>query len=298
MSDSKITVIGSINMDLVTSTNVIPNQGETVLGTNFLTMPGGKGANQAVASAKLGGNVTMIGSVGSDVFGEELKANLKEQGVSVEHIGQSADAPTGIASIILSNGDNRIIVVPGANQGVTSAMIEEKEEMIASSDVLLLQLEIPLETVEKAAEIAKKHHVKVILNPAPIQPLSEELLEKVDFITPNEHELALLLKRIQSKETKKDLYEKLIVTKGAEGVTYYQNGREHHISSYKVEAVDTTGAGDSFNGAFAVGISRGMTKREACQLGNAVGALSVTKLGAQTGMPTQQEVEKFLEKMK
>jgi ribokinase len=292
----KITVIGSINMDLVTTTNQIPKVGETVLGQSFHTIPGGKGANQAVAAARLGADVTMIGAVGDDSFGEMLVAHLTNQGISTENIMKVKDTSTGIASITLSDGDNSIIVVSGANNHITPAVIEKNADKILNSDLVLLQLEIPLESVIRAVEIAKKHGILTIVNPAPFQRLPKELLEMVDYLTPNEHEQALLFASIDGMEQElEELKEKCIVTKGSQGVTIYKNGSKIEIPSIKVEAVDTTGAGDSFNGALAVALCEGSEMEDASRFANIVGAISVTKLGAQNGMPTQQEVKEFLQ---
>ncbi|WHY72050.1 ribokinase [Fictibacillus enclensis] len=285
----KITVVGSINMDLVTLSEKVPKMGETLLGQEFRTIPGGKGANQAVAAAKLGADVRMVGCVGDDVFGTELLEHLKKQGVDVSHVDQVSGS-TGTATILVSEGDNSIIVVPAANHSVTPQLVEKKRDAIAGSDFLLVQLEIPLKSVQKAVSIAKENGVKVILNPAPIQELSEELLQQTDYITPNEHELEQLL---QGRD-QASIQDKIIVTKGSEGLTFYQNNEEVNIPSYKVEVKDTTGAGDSFNGGLAVGLSQGLSLQEACRYGNAVAALSTTKLGAQTGMPTKEEVEQFI----
>lgn len=285
----KITVVGSINMDLVTLSEKVPKMGETLLGQEFRTIPGGKGANQAVAAAKLGADVRMVGCVGDDVFGTELLDHLKKQGVDVSHVEQVSGS-TGTATILVSAGDNSIIVVPAANHSVTPEFVEKMREAIAGSDFLLVQLEIPLESVQKAVSIAKENAVKVILNPAPIQELSEELLQQIDYITPNEHELELLLQG----RNQVSIQDKIIVTKGSEGLTFFQNNEEVNIPSYRVEVKDTTGAGDSFNGGLAVGLSQGLSLQEACKYGNAVAALSTTKLGAQTGMPTREEVERFI----
>jgi ribokinase len=294
MVNKKITIIGSINMDLVTSTNVIPKGGETILGNSFHTIPGGKGANQAVAAARLGADVTMIGCVGDDSFGQNLRDHLNHQGINTENVESVPNMASGIASITLSEGENRIIVVPGANNYVTPEFINKNEESIANSSMLLLQLEIPLVSVIRAAELAKKHHVPIILNPAPIQRLPKELLEMVDYLTPNEHEQEMLFASLNGTERELEkLKEKCIVTKGAKGVVVHQNG-ELEIPSFQVEVVDTTGAGDSFNGALAVALCEGFELVEACQFANAVGAISVTKLGAQSGMPTRKEVEEFL----
>ncbi|KSU82016.1 ribokinase [Fictibacillus enclensis] len=285
----KITVVGSINMDLVTLSEKVPKMGETLLGQEFRTIPGGKGANQAVAAAKLGADVRMVGCVGDDVFGTELLEHLKKQGVDVSHVDQVSGS-TGTATILVSEGDNSIIVVPAANHSVTPLLVEKKRDAIAGSDFLLVQLEIPLESVQKAVSIAKENGVKVILNPAPIEELSEELLQQTDYITPNEHELERLL---QDRD-QASIQDKIIVTKGSDGLTFYQNNEEVNLPSYSVEVKDTTGAGDSFNGGLAVGLSQGMSLQEACRYGNAVAALSTTKLGAQTGMPTKEEVEQFI----
>ncbi|MDR7075640.1 ribokinase [Neobacillus niacini] len=296
MAGRKITVIGSINMDLVTSTNQIPKVGETVLGQSFHTIPGGKGANQAVAAARLGGDVTMIGAVGDDSFGNTLVNHLTNQGINTENIMKVKDTSTGIASIIVSEGDNSIIVVSGANSHITPEVIEKNEDKIFDSYILLVQLEIPLESVMRAVELAKKHGVLTILNPAPIQKLPNELIEMVDYLTPNEHEQALLFASLEGTEQELEkLKEKCIVTKGSKGVMIYKNGGKIEIPSIRVEAVDTTGAGDSFNGALAFSLCEGAEIEEACRFANVVGAISVTKLGAQSGMPTKKEVKEFLQ---
>lgn len=291
----KVLVIGSINMDLVTKTSRVPKLGETLMGESFFTIPGGKGANQAVAATRLGAEVTLIGCIGEDAFGNQLKEGLTKEGIITSYVKPVTHATTGTASITLSNGDNSIIVVPGANFAVTPEYVQSFEQIIADSDILLLQLEIPLESVVEAVKIAKKHQVKVILNPAPIQALPKELLEQIDYITPNEHEQELLLSSPElTEEELKAIKAKCIVTKGSKGVMLFQDGVEKEIASFKVDVVDTTGAGDSFNGALALSLSEGMSLEEACTFANAVGALSVTKLGAQGGMPTKAEVEEFL----
>ncbi|WP_432357569.1 ribokinase [Sporosarcina sp. UB5] len=285
----KITIVGSINMDLVTITDQLPKMGETILGQQFQMNPGGKGANQAVASARLGATVQMIGCVGEDMFGKEMLQHLKSEGVDVSHVEQVADQ-TGTASIIVSNKDNNIIVVPGANNYVTASFVEAKRDAIATSDILIVQLEIPLEGVQKAVEIAKENGVTVILNPAPICDLPADLLMNVDYITPNEHEFT----HVTFEGIRAELMEKVILTKGSEGVSYFQDGKELNIPAYTVDVVDTTGAGDSFNAGFAVALGKGLPLEAACQFGNAVAALSTTKLGAQTGMPTDAEVQAFI----
>lgn len=297
MKKNKIVVIGSINMDLVTSANVFPKIGETVIGTSFLTIPGGKGANQAVAAARLGADVTMIGCVGQDLFGEELLKHLKGQGVNVDNVEPVTDTKTGTASITLAQGDNHIIVVPGANYEVTPEMVAKFEDSISECSTMLLQLEIPKESVEKAIELGKKHGLQVILDPAPFLKLSDQALESIDYMTPNEIEVKQLLAGLR-EDNKQRIMGKCIITKGSKGVTYFKNGQENEVESIKVDVVDTTGAGDSFNGAFAVALTEGRTVEEACRFANVVGALSVTKLGAQSGMPTKDEVEQFLKSLK
>lgn len=288
----KITVIGSINMDLVTKVSRVPKVGETLIGDSFYTTPGGKGANQAVAAARLGADVSMIGCVGDDAFGRELIANLESQSIDTSMVGIISEASTGIASITLSGGDNSIIVAPGANYLVTPEYILQHEQAIADSQCIILQLEIPMETVKLAASIAKRHGVRVILNPAPFQVLPEQLLDNVDYLTPNEHEQKQLLLSI-SNERKEEILKKCIVTQGPKGVAIY-NGRVEEIPGWHVEALDTTGAGDTFNGALAYALNEGIGLREACRFANAAAALSVTKLGAQGGMPANDEVEAFM----
>ncbi|MCJ8008683.1 ribokinase [Lederbergia wuyishanensis] len=288
----RIVVVGSINMDLVTTTETIPKKGETLIGEKFQMNPGGKGANQAVAAARLGVPVHMIGCVGDDSFGKDLVQHLIENGVNTSNV-EPVTYITGTATIIVSNQDNRIIVTPGANNYVTADFVEKNREVIANSDILILQLEVPLEAVQKAAKIAKENDVLVILNPAPIRELPDSLIELVDYITPNEHEVQLLLKNRNIDEIKN----KLILTQGSRGVVFYKNEKEVHLPAHSIKVVDTTGAGDSFNGGLAAALSKGLSIEEACRFGNAVAALSTTKMGAQTGMPTEAEVNQFLKSL-
>ncbi|EIT83992.1 ribokinase [Fictibacillus macauensis ZFHKF-1] len=288
---AKITVVGSINMDLVTISNKVPKMGETLLGQDFLSNPGGKGANQAVAAARLGADVKMVGAVGNDTFGKDLLRTLEKEKIDVSAV-EEVDGASGTATILVSQGDNSIIVVPGANEQVTPDFVERHKDAIKDSDYVLLQLEIPVESVEKAVQIAKENDVKVILNPAPIQKLSDALLANVDYLTPNEHELELL---VEGRD-KKAILEKVIVTKGSEGLIYYEDGQEVSVPAFSVEVKDTTGAGDTFNGAFATALSEGKSLKEACLFGNAAGALSTTKLGAQAGMPKKEAVQNLVEK--
>ncbi|WP_257351106.1 ribokinase [Pseudalkalibacillus decolorationis] len=291
-----ITVLGSINMDLVTVTRKDPSIGETVLGDQFSTIPGGKGANQAVAAAKLGADVQMIGRIGDDLFGQEYLNHFMKLGISTENVEPVTDEKTGIASITVYEGDNKIIVVPGANNFLTPEVVDDHKEDIIKSDWLLLQLEIPLESVEKSLEIAYKNGVKVILNPAPFHKIPKDWIKMATYLTPNQYEAAQLLDLYKKDEKLlNNLKEKLVITKGSAGVVIFEGNKEQSIPALKVEAVDTTGAGDTFNGALAVGLSEGKSLREACQFAARAAAISVTKLGAQLGMPNRTELDDQLD---
>lgn len=288
---STVCVVGSINMDLTVTSKEMPLQGETIIGENFATYPGGKGANQAVATARLGANVNMIGAVGSDPFGETLLKHLESEGVSVGGIKTIPDLATGIANIILTENDNRIIVASGANRMVTPELVEHYRSSIEESDVLLLQLEIPIETVMYASKLAHAANVPVVVNPAPYQDLPIELLEKVTYLTPNEIEMAWM-----KRNGFDDSYStKVITTCGDKGVQFFENDVKKHLSGYDVKVIDTTGAGDTFNGALTVKLGSGEKISEAIKFANAAAALSITKVGAQGGMPTMKEVEEFLQ---
>ncbi|WP_047154652.1 ribokinase [Aneurinibacillus tyrosinisolvens] len=303
MKKSKVTVIGSINMDLVTETPRVPAIGETVLGRNFSTFPGGKGANQAVACARLGAEVTMVGCVGDDGFGRELVHYLLTEHILMDYVEPVTHTATGIASITVQDGDNSIVVVPGANHELTVKKVAALETIIQHSDIVLLQLEIPLETVEAAANIAHKHGVPVVLNPAPAVRLPENLLDKVSFITPNEHELAIMAgAEGEQAEDYCSLMQrypgKVVMTKGSEGAYYVlPDGSVGHEPGRKVEVMDTTGAGDTFNGALAVMLAEGKSLEEATKYAVAASALSVTRFGAQSGMPTKDQVDNFIQQM-
>lgn len=296
MQAPEITVVGSINVDLVTSAPRFPQPGETLTGTSFQRFMGGKGANQAVAAARLGADVRIIGAVGADGFGSEALANLKQEGVEVSSVRMLADLPTGMANITVSGGDNHIIVVPGANYGITPADIEACEADIAQADVVLAQLEIPLESVTAAAVLAHKHGKPFVLNPAPAQKLPEQLLGLVTLLTPNAHELAISLELPENTPAETLIGRcpcPVLMTRGSEGVLYNDaKGALHTVAGFKVTPVDTTGAGDTFNGAFAVFFAEGMA--EAVCKANAAAALSVTKAGAQSGMPTLAQLQQFL----
>ncbi|WP_321784322.1 ribokinase [Paraburkholderia sp. J94] len=291
---ARVVVVGSINMDMVVATDTFPRLGETLFGTRFSTHPGGKGANQAVAAARLGADVTMIGCVGDDAFGNEMKATLTRAGVDIRHVSTGREA-TGIASITVSGGDNAIIVVAGANDELTPAHIDAASDAFAQADVVLAQLEVPMATVLHAARRAKEHGKPFFLNPAPAVALSDELIELATLLTPNEHELATALQQPEADwaRTLATRPGRIAMTHGKDGAYFTQaDGTLAHQPGFTVEAVDSTGAGDTFNGALAAFWHLGMS--EAVRRANAAGALSVTRAGAQGGMPTLAELEAFL----
>lgn len=285
-----ILVIGSINADLVFDTERRPEPGETVLGNSFITVPGGKGANQAVAAARLGAKVGFIGCVGEDTNGKSMLENLRSQGVDTKGIRILEGVSTGVAGIILSQGENSIIVISGANHLLTKEIIDEKMELILASKLILLQLEIPVPTVEYVIDICSKNGIPVILNPAPAADIGMETINKASFITPNESELKLLFGDSLIDELLKQNPNKLILTQGKNGASYHDGERLVQVKGHPVKAVDTTGAGDTFNGALAVGIVEGMELKRAVDFANKAAAISVTKLGAQGGMPWREEL--------
>lgn len=304
--NSDIVVIGSLNMDLVVSVDRRPVKGETVIGHGFFTSPGGKGANQAYAAGKLGARTTMLGKAGQDVFAGQLIDQLQRTGVDTSRIDQEADHPSGIALISIdADGDNSIIVAPGANMAITPADVEKWEPQIQGAKLIMLQLEIPLDAVVRAAEIANKHGVPVLLDPAPAQPLPDELLAKVDYITPNEHEICVLtgIEAVDSAsvlEAANTLIRRGVKTvlakRGGDGVVVVDCNKVMQIEGYKLDAVDTTAAGDAFAGAFGAALTAGAGIEAAVRYANAVGAITVTRRGAQASMPDPQEVEAFMNK--
>ena len=291
---AKVTVIGSSSMDLVVTSNIRPGAGETVLGESFKTVPGGKGANQAVAAARLGADVSMIGCVGEDHYGKAILENFKSNGVSVKNVKPVTDLDSGTAHIILAEGDNSIVVVKGANDYITPDYVEKAKEKIKEADIVLIQQEIPEETVEYVAQLCQELKVPLLLNPAPARPLKAEVIEQVSYITPNEHEAALLFEGKEKEEVLKQYPNKLFITEGKQGVRYFNGEKEVLVPSYQVETIDTTGAGDTFNAALAVALAEGMGFEKGIQFANRAASLSVTKFGAQGGMPTRKEVEESL----
>ena len=290
-----ITVVGSLNMDLITIVGRFPEPGETIMGMDFKQSFGGKGANQAVAAARLGSSVRMIGRVGDDAFGRRYVRHLAQESIFVDHVEPVTHLPTGTASIIVAEGNSTVLVVPGANDKLSPSDLESCKEQIEGSDILLLQLEIPMETVAKALDIAAKSKVTTVLNPAPFQDIPEDWWERITYLTPNEHEAEML---VNSPGFKEEYYDKLIITRGKEGIFYFRNGEKHHIPAPEVEVVDTTGAGDTFNGAFCSFLDRGYSFYDACHYATHAASLSCTKLGAQGGMPTMEELMQFMNDLK
>ena len=299
----KIVVVGSANTDLVVRTEVAPDAGETVVGKDFLIAPGGKGANQAVAAARLGGEVTFVAKLGDDDFGRNNLGLYREEGIDTSLISFDRDAPSGVALIIVEEGgENRIVVVPGANGRLTPRDIERSRRAFEGAAVLLVQLEIPLETVEAALRMAKAEGLLTVLNPAPATPLDREVLELVDILTPNEIELFGLLGGPHAKSVEEEARRLLelgprhvVVTLGEKGAMIVSPGRDAlHIPAFEVEPVDTTAAGDAFNGALAVALAEGKPIEDAVKFACAAGALATTVLGAQPSLPRRDEVEALL----
>ncbi len=300
---ANIVVVGSLNMDLVVRAPRMPAPGETLFGSDFHTIPGGKGANQAAAAARLGGQVTMVGRVGDDTFGPTLIHGLAQAGVDTRFVQCDPVTTTGIAVIVLdASGQNSIIVASGANMCLTPDDVSAAEAAIADAAAVVLQLESPLPAVERALELARQHQVATILNPAPAQPLSERLLSLVDFLVPNETETTLLTNiQVDDLASASRAAAQLrtlgagtvILTLGGHGALL-AGDQVLHLPAHPVTVVDTTAAGDAFVGAFAVALAEGRPLVEATRWANAAGALAVTKLGAQPSMPTRAELEKFL----
>jgi ribokinase len=304
LSDDRkpIVVVGSVTMDMVTLTPKIPMIGQTVIGSGFNTTPGGKGANQAVAAARLGYPVEMVGKVGNDVYGPALLENLASAGVGTSAM-ETAEGPSGLAPIFLAEtGENAIVVVPGANGQVDVALVERHADLIRSAGMVLCQLEIPMETISHTLNLCAEAGVPVMLDPAPAARLPEELLSKIAWFTPNETEAAFYLPLLPEPEAAaKNLLARgikgVVCKRGAEGsFVAVKDGKSAWVSSPEVEAIDTVGAGDCFNGAFAVALLEGNHPWAAARIASVAAAISVTRRGAQASMPTRADMQKFLAK--
>jgi ribokinase len=300
-----IVVVGSINLDFVAGAERIPLEGETVAGISFKTFFGGKGANQAVAAAKLGYPVSMVGAVGDDAFGGQLRQGLREAGVDISHVN-AVEGSSGIALITTGpRGENSIVVVPGANGKLTPQLLEGATGLLRGAGFLLAQLEIPLETVEFLSQFAERHNIPLMLDPAPARALPETLLRRVTWLTPNETETAELLKSAPVEE--RDSFgaadqllsagvQNVLLKLGSQGCVLAQTAKPKvRIPAFSVDPVDTTAAGDAFNAGFAVGMLRGYTVSRSAVFASAVAAIAVTRPGAQPSMPVAAEVDRFLD---
>lgn len=302
----RILVVGSSNTDMIIKLDRIPRPGETILGGAFVTAAGGKGANQAVGAARAGGQVTFIARVGQDMFGDQAVAGFAKDGINVEHISRDQTNPSGVALIFVAkDGENSIAVAGGANAKLSPADVRKAKAAFAGASVLVMQLETPLETVQAAADLAAKAGVCVILNPAPAQPLPDKLLNRVSILTPNETEAELLTGIAVTDDASAALaaaklrargVQTVIITLGARGAHVATASGEQLVPGFKVKAVDTTAAGDVFNGALAVAMAEGKPLELAVRFANAAAAISVTRLGAQPSAPTRREIERYLKK--
>jgi ribokinase len=302
-----IVVVGSINLDLVVGADRIPQVGETVIGNSFNTFYGGKGANQAVAVAKLGYPVSMVGNVGNDAFGKQLRNGMENAGVDTTYVNRVEEV-SGIALITTGRvGENNIVIVPGANGLLTPELLEKAMPLLERAGIILVQLEIPLETVDCLAQFAERHDIPLMLDPAPACELSGALFRRVSWITPNETETRELLKTTDIRNADQGYdaaaerllandVKNVLLKLGSGGCVIAQrNLKKVHVPAFAVNAVDTTAAGDAFNGGFAVGLMRGLTVARSAVFASAVAAISVTRPGAQPSMPTGDEVKRFLE---
>ena len=300
----KITVIGSLNMDLIVRAPYIPAPGETIIGGKFSTAEGGKGANQAVAAARLGGQVTMVGRGGNDTHGQSLLSALRADGIDTEFVWVDSNSHTGVAMITVSDdGENSIVVSPGANHALSPTDIGVAESAIAGADMLLLQLEVSLDVVTRAVTLAKKHRVPIVLNPAPATQLPAEILSAVNYLIPNEGETELLTgQNITDDESLKQAAGTLrqmgvntvILTLGSRGAFFFAESGSALVPAFPVTPIDTTAAGDAFVGAFAVARAQGNTLEDTVRFASAAGAVAATGFGAQPSLPTLAVVETLL----
>jgi ribokinase len=288
---------------MVVKAERIPGPGETVLGGDFVMVPGGKGANQAVCAARLGAEVKLVARVGDDVFGETSLANFCSVGVDTEFVIRDPDHPSGVALIALdAKGENAIVVAPGANLALTPADVDRAADAIRAADVVVLQLEIPAETVEHTIDLARSMGTRVVLNPAPIRPMPREALGKVDVLVPNQHEAAELVgassgAELDAESAARMLRElgalSVVITLGSRGAYVAGDTGEAFVEAFKVRAVDTTAAGDAFTASLACGIAEGMPIMEAARFAARVAAISATRMGAQSSMPSREEVDRY-----
>lgn len=302
---NRIVVVGSSNTDMIVQVSRIPRPGETIIGGQFTMAAGGKGANQAVAAARAGGTVHLIARVGNDMFGEGAIQGFRRDQIEVEHVFKDQQAPSGVALIfVAADGENSIAVASGANARLSPADVHAARTAITNASALVMQLETPLETVTAAAGIAHSVGVRVILNPAPAQHLDDALLHKISILTPNESEAELLTgipvqDEIGARKAATALQAKgvrtVLITLGSRGAFVADGGVQQLVPAFKVQPVDTTAAGDVFNGALAVALAEGHPILEAVRFASAAAAISVTRLGAQPSAPTRTEIEAFLE---
>ena len=301
---NKVTVVGSFMYDLVATASRRPKTGETLIGDSFGMFLGGKGANQAIAASRAGASVTMVGRLGNDLFGDQFLEKFSEEGIKTNFVIQDTENGTGVGMpLIDASGDNSIVIIPQANMALTVENIDKAESVIADSDVLVLQCEVPMEANKRAAEIANKNDTLVILNPAPARKIPDTLLSLVDIITPNESEAEILTDmptetNSQAMEAAHHLLSKgvetVILTLGSRGSLLLTEKMEKRIPAYSVDVIDTTAAGDAFCGALAVILSNGSIIEEAIKIANAAGALAVTKLGAEPSLPTKKDIDQLI----
>lgn len=302
MSETRkpIVVVGSVTMDMVTCTPQIPRIGQTVIGTSFSTTPGGKGANQAIAAARLGYPVQMIGHVGDDVYGPQLIANLSRAGVDTSAL-TPVQGSSGLAPIFLGeNGQNAIVVVPGANGKVDPAYVDKHVDVIRNAGIVLCQLELPLATIDHTLGVCAELGVQVMLDPAPAAVLSDPVWKQVSWFTPNETEAAFYLDGSEPESIAQKLLARglrgIILKRGSEGAyVATADGKARWVKAFSVDAIDTVAAGDCFNGTFAVALLEGMDPWSASQFACAASAICVTRRGAQASMPTRAELNSFLD---
>ena len=303
---SDIVVVGSMNMDLTVRAGKMPNGGETILGDEFHIIPGGKGANQAVAVSRLGGKVSMIAKIGADLYGKALRDQLVSDHVDDRFVITENDISTGVAFIVVEKtGENRIIVVPGANYTLSDKDLTAARAVFSQAKVVLTQLEIPMPTVERLIDLAKENGLIMVVNAAPVQSLSDETLRKIDYLVVNEHEAGYLsgipvVDVDSASRAAKALVSRgshcVVLTLGSEGSLYCSEDEEGFIPTFDVEVKDTTAAGDAFIGGFAVALlNPSLTLADRVAYGNAAGALATTKLGAQSSLPSLADVEKLIE---